>query len=355
MCGLRPDEAGDRSTNMIRLRLFVGRFLRLGLNLASAALAGALLLAVAGQCLRPNFQTAGILFDLPMPAWTSCLAQTMLAAVLLINPRRRRRRSLRRLAMVLLAGFALFALIDTSRYYWLWASARIVPRRWFPLSLYLLAILAVRLGQWSGRAGLLGGWSAPRLTRRLAPVAAAALLGAFGLPLVEQLFFGSTGYPRRADVIVVLGAGVLPDGRPSDALRDRVLTAAALHRGGLADRLLMTGGTDPDHGFSEPAVMRDLAIARGVPPDAIILDQAGNNTLASVRNLSEIMREHRWRDCLVVSHDFHLPRIKRLLERRGIRSCTVPADERWPLSAGPLFRLREVAAWHYYLLALPGR
>jgi vancomycin permeability regulator SanA len=196
--------------------------------------------------------------------------------------------------------------------------------------------------------------SQPRFARfRLIAVIAAAMLGAFFLPLAEQIFFGSTEYRHSADVAMVLGAGIHADGTPSDALRDRVNTAIELYKSHRVRALLMTGGIDPGHGGSEPAVMKRLAVEAGVPADAIVLDESGSNTQASVRNAVGLMRSAGWRDCLVVSHDYHLPRIKRMLDREGVRSYTVPAHEARPLLMGPYYRLREIIAWHYYLLSSP--
>src|SRR5439155_4201582 len=42
-------------------------------------------------------------------------------------------------------------------------------------------------------------------------------------------------------VALVFGAGVLPDGRPTPMLADRVDAAVALHRAGRVRKLLMTG------------------------------------------------------------------------------------------------------------------
>src|SRR5205085_2927019 len=66
-------------------------------------------------------------------------------------------------------------------------------------------------------------------------VAFACLLA---FPLAQIFCFGKTDYRRPADVTVVLGARVYSDGRPSDALADRVRTACALYRDGLTHKLL---------------------------------------------------------------------------------------------------------------------
>src|SRR5262245_19303781 len=57
--------------------------------------------------------------------------------------------------------------------------------------------------------------------------------------------FGRVDRAVPADVIVVLGARAYADGQPSDALRHRVETAAALYHRGFGRKLLLSGGVDP--------------------------------------------------------------------------------------------------------------
>ncbi|MBR6709137.1 MAG: YdcF family protein, partial [Clostridia bacterium] len=78
----------------------------------------------------------------------------------------------------------------------------------------------------------------------------------------------------HADCILVLGAGVRPDGSPSDMLRDRIDTGIALYRAGAAPKLLMSG----DHGrthYDEVNAMRDRALAANLPSPDIFMDHAG--------------------------------------------------------------------------------
>lgn len=317
-------------------------------------LAGGVLLAVAGQAMRPTFHTVDVLVDLPLPIAWACVAQLLLAAALLVRPGAKLRRPLVIATLSTLTIFAAVAVIDTVRYYALWAAGDIAPRRLLPLSSYIALILGLRMWQWL-RAARSAAAPARLGRRRLAAAVACIALGAFCLPLAEQCFFGSTEYSHQADAAVVFGAGVYANGRPSHALRDRVATGVALYKSGRCRTLVMTGGIDPNHGHSEAAIMRQLAIDAGVPAEAILLDERGVNTQASVDNLHSLLANRRLATCLMVSHDYHLPRIKRLADRAGLRCWTVPAHETRRLQAGPIYRLRELAAWHYYLLGLPGR
>ena len=202
-------------------------------------------------------------------------------------------------------------------------------------------------------------WAALRSPSRRRPLVAAVALLALAtavcacvFPLAQFYFFGKTDYRRPADVVVVFGAQVHENGRPSTALNDRMNTAIELYKQGLADHLLVSGATG-ESGHDEALVMRDLAIEGGVPAKNIIVDSQGWNTDATVDNSLTIIDQHHWQRVLVVSQDWHLPRIKLVYQREGWSVFTVPAGFSLPIQQTPRLMGREVAAfWAYYLRAV---
>jgi vancomycin permeability regulator SanA len=164
--------------------------------------------------------------------------------------------------------------------------------------------------------------------------------------------FGKTDYRRPADLAVVLGARAYADGRPSDALADRVRTACRLYHAGLAKKLLFSGGPG-DGPVHETVAMQRMAVALGVKPDDILLDPGGLNTQATVRNTESLFPQIHASRILVVSHFYHLPRIKLTYQRTGWEVYTVPAKESYLLRQLPYNMAREIAAtWVYYLRTL---
>lgn len=92
---------------------------------------------------------------------------------------------------------------------------------------------------------------------------------------------------RRLDAIIVLGAEVYADGRPSVALRRRVVHGIELLKSGAADRIVFSGG--PKKGLpAEARVMRQLAVVQGVYDDQIILEEASQSTLGNAAACSLI-------------------------------------------------------------------
>jgi uncharacterized SAM-binding protein YcdF (DUF218 family) len=149
-----------------------------------------------------------------------------------------------------------------------------------------------------------------------------------------------------ADVVVVLGAQVLGDGRPSPSLRRRVdrAVAVALERG--IPWFAACGGTGGAP-LSEAEAVRDLATAAGVPVDRIVLEDRSTSTFEHVVNLRPIAVDHGWRRLVVVTDPFHLPRACYLFRRAGFDVEGVPAERRgasarrWWIEG----YLREIPAW----------
>jgi uncharacterized SAM-binding protein YcdF (DUF218 family) len=68
-----------------------------------------------------------------------------------------------------------------------------------------------------------------------------------------------------------------------------------------------------------------------------------------VRNSESVLRNLHASRVLVVSHFYHLPRIKLAYQRAGLEVYTVPAKESYLLRQMPYNMFREIAAlWVYY-------
>ncbi|OAN47852.1 YdcF family protein [Magnetospirillum moscoviense] len=126
------------------------------------------------------------------------------------------------------------------------------------------------------------------------------------------------------DVAIVLGAKVLPDGRPSPALARRVAHAVALARADLVGHLLMSGGP-VSHPVPEAHVMRDLALAAGIAPTRVHVEDRSHNTIDNARLSAPIIAAQGWGRVLVVTDSFHLPRARYIFRRSGLTVAGFPA------------------------------
>ena len=132
--------------------------------------------------------------------------------------------------------------------------------------------------------------------------------------------FGDAESAPTAPVALILGAEVYADGRPSPALANRLDVGIDLLRLGRVRTLLMSGG----NGTFEIGAMRAYALARGVRPEAILLDSGGERTFASCVQARDAFLVRR---VIVVSQEEHMARAVYTCRRIGIDADGVVAPE----------------------------
>lgn len=141
------------------------------------------------------------------------------------------------------------------------------------------------------------------------------------------------------DCILVLGCGVLPSGRPTAMLRDRLDKSVELYQAGISERLLMSG----DHGtayYDEVNTMKSYAMDKEVPSEHIFMDHAGFSTYESMYRAKEVFCAKR---VVIVTQKYHLYRAIYVARALGLEAYGVAAagDD----YGGQLYRdIREVLA-----------
>lgn len=183
----------------------------------------------------------------------------------------------------------------------------------------------------------------PPVPSRPRPIPVQILRGTFfGLLLVFAgwaavltaiILFGRVDEAEPAGAIVVLGAAQY-DGKPSPVLRARLDHAVSLYRRGVADTLIMTGGTGPGDTVSEALVGKRYAAKAGIPESSILTEQEGLTSLQSMRGVAALMERHGLRSAVLVSDPFHMLRLRLLALRVGIRARSSPTRSS-PISANP--------------------
>lgn len=249
-----------------------------------------------------------------------------------------------------LMAVALRAVFDVAMFFRLVTNGEIASSFPVPLSLGVLGVIVADIGLLRHTTSL--AHSRNWLTTLL-PVGC-VMLGQIVMIGLHVLTFGSTDYRRDADVAVVLGARVSPDGRLSLALSDRLDTAAELLREGRVQFVLVSGATGIE-GINEASAMRGYLLDAGLSEECLLFDPEGVNTLATARNMRRLMSEHRLTTALIVSHYFHLARCKLLFEEQGIAAVTVPARMSRRLVLEAYYVFRECVGYLWYALTRPLR
>lgn len=160
--------------------------------------------------------------------------------------------------------------------------------------------------------------------------------------------------PAPADCIFVFGGK-----HPARAHR-----AARLYLDGFAPRLLLTGGDSRALGRPEADALQELALAEGVPAEAVLLERRSANTVENVLFGREVLAQagllDQLRRLLIVSAPWHMYRAKMAVLRHFPPSVKVLAcpdgrpeinRDNWTLTAeGRQQVLRELEKVRTYLL-----
>jgi uncharacterized SAM-binding protein YcdF (DUF218 family) len=77
-------------------------------------------------------------------------------------------------------------------------------------------------------------------------------------------------------------------------------------------------------------VGRSYLNSRGVPSERIIVENEGESTVQSTARAGEIMRRMGLRSVIVVSDGYHIYRVKKMLEFRGLNVYGSPRKEHNP-------------------------
>jgi SanA protein len=144
----------------------------------------------------------------------------------------------------------------------------------------------------------------------------------------------------HAQAALVLGAQVLPSGRPSDMLVDRVKAAEDLYRAGRVDKLLLSG----DHSrvdYDEVGTMRRMMLADGIPAADIFTDHAGFDTWDSAQRAKRVFDVQ---SAVVVTQGFHMARALYEARHAGLQASGFLADRRNYGRVMPRLKAREALA-----------
>lgn len=127
----------------------------------------------------------------------------------------------------------------------------------------------------------------------------------------------------KYDAILVLGAGVNPDGKPSLMLRDRLDMAIKLYDTQSAPKLLMSG----DHGnvaYDEVNVMKSYARAANVPSSNVFMDHAGFSTYESLYRAKAVFEAE---SLIIVTQRYHLPRAVFIAKSLGLDAVGIASED----------------------------
>lgn len=222
--------------------------------------------------------------------------------------------------------------------------------------------------------------------KRLLPLIGVAVLWVTSTPyFADRMLHGlERVYPRldlqevpAADAIVVLGGYLRQIGGFSGASPEWNEAVERFERGldlwaqGAAPVIVFSNGGIPwaqGRQLLEGDAAAAVALARGVPDEAILITDPVGNTQDEARAVARLVKERAWTRVILVTSAFHMPRSVEHFEREGVDVIPFPCDWRadmqkprtlldWLPSAEALWytelALREhYGRWFYAVLGL---
>ncbi|MEZ0368609.1 MAG: YdcF family protein [Candidatus Sericytochromatia bacterium] len=145
----------------------------------------------------------------------------------------------------------------------------------------------------------------------------------FGVHVGVMVFDGLTDELDKelfkANVAVVMGNEVLPNGKPSPRLKARLDKALELYNNGRIETIIVSGGVD-DAGHDEATIMGRYLYRQGVPKDVIMVDSLGDDTFLTAANVKRMLEFHQTRKLMVVVSSYtHIMRARLAMNKCGFK------------------------------------
>ncbi len=125
------------------------------------------------------------------------------------------------------------------------------------------------------------------------------------------------------DVVLVLGARVTPQKKPSLMLEQRLNAAMQVYEEGYAKKILVSGDHDSLY-YNEVGVMKAYLVEKGIPETDIIMDHAGFSTYESVVRAKDIFCIDK---VIISTQNYHLKRAVYTARAIGMEAYGVSADQ----------------------------
>ncbi|MFH5810757.1 YdcF family protein [Companilactobacillus sp. FL22-1] len=157
--------------------------------------------------------------------------------------------------------------------------------------------------------------------------------------------------PVKADFLVVLGNKSLND-HVSDILASRLDKAVELYRS-LPEKptIVVSGNRRGDETSSEASLMEKYLLDAGVSAQAIVKEDKSKNTAQNL-SFSAIKITQLWHkktrpQVVVVTSDFHVPRVRSYAKKIGLNFRFVPAVTVKQLKRPSMFREFTAIVWYH--------
>jgi uncharacterized SAM-binding protein YcdF (DUF218 family) len=164
-----------------------------------------------------------------------------------------------------------------------------------------------------------------------------------------QVNFFESGWQEKTagDCLMVLGSKVLSSNVPDLMMRERVATAEQFITPDIR-HVILTGGT-VDEKIAEAEMMKALLLEKGFDEDRFLLEKKSTSTYENLVMSKPLIEAGACEKLDVLSHDFHLARVKMTADRLDIPiNRFIPAEIVKPNTKERISREYMAYLWYWF-------
>ena len=166
-------------------------------------------------------------------------------------------------------------------------------------------------------------WLTWKLVRRVMLVVGLLFVGYYLVTLFQVWRAAEDDDRSHTQAIIVLGAAQF-DGHPTDVFKARLDHAFELWKGGVAPKIVVTGGGQPGDRFTEAGAGAAYLHELGVPDAAIERETTSRSSWESLTASARFLLDEGTTRVTLVSDPFHMLRLRLIAEELGFDATTSP-------------------------------
>lgn len=195
------------------------------------------------------------------------------------------------------------------------------------------------------------------MKRKVARVFAALLAGLvllFAFIALRIYTYRNNVADMRADAAIVLGAAMWGKDL-SPVFKERVNHAIDLYRSRKVRKIIFTGGRGNSNEPTESSAARSYAIANGVPPEDILIEENSHTTYENLFYAKQLADSNGLKKVLIVSDPMHMMRAVVMAKDLGLEAYPSPTPTTRYQSMSSQFQLLMHETYYYigYLMRRP--
>jgi len=146
----------------------------------------------------------------------------------------------------------------------------------------------------------------------------------------------------KFDYGIILGAAVWSGNMPSPIFKGRIKKGAELYKGGVINKIHLTGGNAPGEISEAKAAYNYLLGNHNIQSDDIFIEEETSTTNEQIKFIKQNLQKQR-KDIkfLIISDEFHLKRIQEMADFYNINSCVISSDKNLNIGKSLSYRFRD--------------